>query len=85
MTYYMLRCQTCKEDFRRLLATSEDELLYPDYEEVAETAGSHNAESLEAFHDQHHGHVLRAVEDSTVDVPNPPRPQPSSQTKRKSR
>ena len=62
--YYQLRCATCSEPFRRLLATSEAELLYPDYEECEEHAGQHNTWALQEFHRAHRGHTLEAVEDS---------------------
>jgi hypothetical protein len=81
MTYYMLKCQTCKIAFRPLLASSPDELLFPDYDEVRDTCGNMNADNLERFHDEHEGHRLKAVIDSTVDPPSlPAHPQADAST-----
>lgn len=85
--YYMLRCNSCKIDFTRLLATSEAELLHPaDYEEVAEQAGTQNANALESFHAQHRGHDLVAIPDPLGNPQGAPQPPATtgSQTKRKS-
>jgi hypothetical protein len=52
-SYYQLVCKTCDEIFKPMLATSPDELLYPDYEATAEEAGTMNADSLRSFHERH--------------------------------
>ncbi len=61
MAYFYLYCETCKERFDPLLATSPDEMLYPDYED--EHGGTNNLESLRSFHEKHRGHSLEAMED----------------------
>jgi hypothetical protein len=70
VTYYQLRCETCKETHTPLLATQPGELLYPDYyrtcDHCGETTrydGAHTGltmllEGLESFHRKHTGHVL---------------------------
>jgi len=59
--YYQLRCKTCNELFSPLVATSANELLFPDYEEAEQQAGPANADRLRAFHKAHHGHEFEAV------------------------
>jgi hypothetical protein len=62
MTYYRLRCQTCRIDFEPLLATKQGELQFPDFEEVREMAGESNADRLECFHREHAGRGHELVE-----------------------
>jgi hypothetical protein len=61
LEYYYLYCETCKERFQPLLATSPEELLYPDYEDFH--GGTNNLESLRSFHERHRSHGLDAVRD----------------------
>lgn len=56
--YYQLLCEECKEEFKPLLATSPNELLYPDYEESEKEGGVLNTESLRRFHEHHRHHAL---------------------------
>lgn len=62
-TYYILQCETCKEKFLPILATTQNELLYPEYEEVQEQVGTRNADALQDFHDRHRGHTLTVILD----------------------
>ena len=58
MAYYKLICQTCKETFPSVVATSREELLVPDYERAAEQSGPLNSERLRDFHNSHGAHSL---------------------------
>lgn len=68
MTYYQLRCADCEELFKPLVATSSEELLYPDFSALLEECpccgghhcpgGSNNFESLKRFHEAHRRHHL---------------------------
>jgi hypothetical protein len=62
--YFYLRCPTCSENLKCLLATTREELLYPDWDdkEAEREAGPSNFESLRCFHDKHRAHFLEAVE-----------------------
>lgn len=60
--YYSLKCLTCELLFPRVVATSKEEILEPDFECMAEQAGEFNAERFEAFFGQHLHHVFDAVE-----------------------
>lgn len=59
--YYALECTDCKVRFPSVLATSEQELLQPYFDDMAEQAGTNNAESFERFFSEHQRHSLEAV------------------------
>lgn len=59
---YRLQCETCSVDFPAVVADSREELLVPDFEEMASTAGALNADFFERFHQKHGGHDMRAVQ-----------------------
>ena len=61
--YYQLRCITCNETFKPVLATLPGELLVPDFEEAVEHAGTYGAEALRHFHSIHGDHYLEEVVD----------------------
>lgn len=67
MIYYALRCETCQENFKPLLATEPGELLNPDYETTCPCCGgtvhdeSRNMRTLRQFHEKHAGHNLVEV------------------------
>ena len=62
MAYYYLRCETCKEDFKPMVATSREELTVPDYEVVEAQIGITVRDRFEDFHRKHMGHELAALE-----------------------
>ena len=53
--YFTLFCETCGVEFKPLVATSADELLYP---ELSEGDDGPNFEALLRFHEEHGQHVL---------------------------
>lgn len=61
--YYQLRCATCDELFKPLVATKPGDLLHPDYDKTVHDGL--NLESsiglLRAFNDKHQGHALETV------------------------
>lgn len=69
MVYYALRCETCQETFKPLLATEPGELLCPIYDDTCPCCGgtrhkeSMNMGQLEDFHHKHAGHNLVEVQE----------------------
>jgi len=61
MDYFKLKCKTCNELFEAILATSQDDLLAPDWEVCAEQVGTRNTERFQDFYSKHRGHSLDAV------------------------
>lgn len=61
MIYYQLRCITCSETFKPVLATERGELLAPDYEQMEESHMTYNADQLRGFHAKHAGHELQEL------------------------
>ncbi len=59
--YYTLRCETCNQQ-SPLCSDTPGEMMNPDFEAAAETAGSHNVEQLQNFLNEHRDHDLREVE-----------------------
>jgi hypothetical protein len=61
-TYYQLKCETCNAVFQPLVATSEDELLRPDWDEIRDLIGRTIADLMEIFYNSHSMHGLICVE-----------------------
>jgi hypothetical protein len=64
MIYYMLRCETCGENFRPLLSDTQGELMIPADEDDAEqtqTAGAGNIAALRRWQEKHRGHEWAEV------------------------
>jgi|SRR5208337_818128 len=59
---YSLKCRECDLVFSAVVATSEDELLRPDLEVLAEQAGDFNAQRFNDFYWAHFRHGLDCVE-----------------------
>jgi hypothetical protein len=56
--HYYLHCESCSVDFKALVATSEEELLYPDWDDLKESVGDGLlAERFREYWDEHHSHV----------------------------
>ena len=66
--YFELRCVDCRTRLKCVLATSREELLVPDYEEAAQSAGESNAESLRSFHAAHGRHRLSTRRVAFIEV-----------------
>jgi hypothetical protein len=61
MKYFQLCCCRCNMRFAPLVATSTDELLNPDFGEVATSVSRLVSEAFETFYLEHQGHGLEAV------------------------
>jgi hypothetical protein len=59
--FFKLRCLTCEVDFLPVVATSADELLRPDWNDM-EGVNEILVDHLRAFHSQHARCSLDAVE-----------------------
>ena len=59
--YFFLRCGRCRETFLAVVATSEHEILCPDFVEMAEDLGPRIVDQFETFFREHAGHGLQAV------------------------
>jgi hypothetical protein len=59
--YYVLFCSECNKRFPSVLATSEEEILDPDFDDLWDRVGSLNAERFELFYWEHRYHSLEAA------------------------
>ena len=62
LKYYFLKCRDCDLIFSAVMATSEEELLMPDLEVLAEKMGDFNAQRFNDFYWAHFRHGLDCVE-----------------------
>lgn len=63
--YYELHCPKCDQTFLPIVATSEDEMLAPDYERMEEQGfRPRHIEELQLFYRQHslHGLIARSAD-----------------------
>ena len=70
MAYFQLACGTCNEVYLPLCATSEEELLNPDWEHVEEAMGQRQADRFNDWFRQHCGHGL-TVRSANAEEPQP--------------
>jgi len=56
-----LKCLDCDKVFSAVVSNVERELLIPDFEQMAEQAGSMNADRFQTFFEEHRGHRLDTV------------------------
>ena len=59
---FALKCSDCTKRFSAVVASSREELLVPDFEDMAEQAGSGNADRFETFFHEHRWHHLDTIE-----------------------
>ena len=60
--HWALKCHTCNLVTSSVIATSRDEILVPDFEQLHDQLGHSNARRFEEFYWEHMGHGLEAIE-----------------------
>lgn len=70
----LLHCTKCRESFPAVVSRDPDELLHPDWDVLAEQAGTVNADRYQEFFMAHMGHGLttrsaNAIKPQAVSTP----------------